>query len=341
MRTSFLCFRTAAICSVVIMLILCAYVVSGDAAVVATRGDLNTLLGVNQSTDTFETFSVADGAADSDLTVNTLDDTTIVSGQGPGLVNVDATYIVAGGLQWNGNNYYSLPTKTIMSISTAIEIVYDTPVRAMGVDLCAFSGYADSGTAEVYGPGGLIASIPFSVAGGASVSFFGYEDVGGITRVRFTSSVQGWSAILNDHTYGKETQSVSGTVTYTGAGTGPISIAAFDGNDCGDGDYTEVWIPGPGPYTLNLSPGAYYICACRDTNQNGSCPDPGEPASGFNGNPVIVPAGGGPVTGINISLQGPVSRTESVPTMTEWGMIIFIALAGLGSVYYLRRQKRA
>jgi hypothetical protein len=32
---------------------------------------------------------------------------------------------------------------------------------------------------------------------------------------------------------------------------------------------------------------------------------------------------------------------QSVPTMTEWGMIIFIALAGLGSVYYLRRQRRA
>ena len=34
-------------------------------------------------------------------------------------------------------------------------------------------------------------------------------------------------------------------------------------------------------------------------------------------------------------------RPTSVPTMTEWGMIIFIALAGLGSVYYLRRQGRA
>jgi hypothetical protein len=211
----------------------------------------------------------------------------------------------------------------------------------MGVDLCAFSGYADSGTAEVYGPGGLIASIPFSVAGGASVSFFGYEDVGGITRVRFTSSVYSWSPILNDHTYGGSlaTQSVSGTLTYTGAGTGPISIAAFDGEGCGDGDYTEVWIPGPGPYTLDLSPGAYYICACRDTNQNGSCPDPGEPASGYDGNPVTVSAE--PVTGINISLQGQPQRVESVPTMTEWGMIIFIALAGVGSVYYLRRQRRA
>jgi hypothetical protein len=32
---------------------------------------------------------------------------------------------------------------------------------------------------------------------------------------------------------------------------------------------------------------------------------------------------------------------EPVPTMTEWGMIIFMFLAGLGSVYYLRRRRRA
>ncbi len=31
----------------------------------------------------------------------------------------------------------------------------------------------------------------------------------------------------------------------------------------------------------------------------------------------------------------------SVPAMNEWGMIIFMLLAGLGAVYYLRRQRRA
>lgn len=36
----------------------------------------------------------------------------------------------------------------------------------------------------------------------------------------------------------------------------------------------------------------------------------------------------------------PIGRPTAVPTMTEWGMIIFIVLAGLGSVYYLRRQIR-
>lgn len=28
-----------------------------------------------------------------------------------------------------------------------------------------------------------------------------------------------------------------------------------------------------------------------------------------------------------------------VPTMTEWGMLIFILLAGIGSMYYLRRRR--
>ena len=30
-----------------------------------------------------------------------------------------------------------------------------------------------------------------------------------------------------------------------------------------------------------------------------------------------------------------------VPTITEWGMIVFMVLAGLGSIYYLRRKKIA
>jgi hypothetical protein len=30
-----------------------------------------------------------------------------------------------------------------------------------------------------------------------------------------------------------------------------------------------------------------------------------------------------------------------VPAMTKWGIIIFVVLAGLGAMYYIRRQKRA
>ena len=34
------------------------------------------------------------------------------------------------------------------------------------------------------------------------------------------------------------------------------------------------------------------------------------------------------------------TNARPIPTMTEWGVIIFLILAGIGSVYYLRRQKR-
>lgn len=33
-------------------------------------------------------------------------------------------------------------------------------------------------------------------------------------------------------------------------------------------------------------------------------------------------------------------RATPIPTMNEWGMIIFMILAGIGSIYYLRRYKR-
>jgi CSLREA domain-containing protein len=39
--------------------------------------------------------------------------------------------------------------------------------------------------------------------------------------------------------------------------------------------------------------------------------------------------------------QPPPPTQVQVPTLTEWGMIILMVLAGIGSVYYMRRQKRA
>ena len=46
------------------------------------------------------------------------------------------------------------------------------------------------------------------------------------------------------------------------------------------------------------------------------------------------------ISGQTCIAPGP-TVTTSVPTLNEWGVIIFMVLAGLGSVYYLRKQKRA
>ena len=36
-----------------------------------------------------------------------------------------------------------------------------------------------------------------------------------------------------------------------------------------------------------------------------------------------------------------IKQASSIPTMSEYGMIIFIALAGLGSIYFLKRKRRS
>lgn len=51
------------------------------------------------------------------------------------------------------------------------------------------------------------------------------------------------------------------------------------------------------------------------------------------------------VLDITATTAGPVvaaaATVSSVPTMTEWGMILFALLAGLASSYYLRKQRKA
>ncbi len=58
---------------------------------------------------------------------------------------------------------------------------------------------------------------------------------------------------------------------------------------------------------------------------------------------IIPPQGGGiEIAGQTITIsQVPDSgNIVKVPTMTEWGMIIFVLLAGLGSVFHLRKRRK-
>jgi hypothetical protein len=74
----------------------------------------------------------------------------------------------------------------------------------------------------------------------------------------------------------------------------------------------------------------------------GSAPNGG--AGGGGGSSFVI----GTATGVAYSQgvqtgNGQVNLTYSipVPTLSEWGVILFMVLAGLGSVYYLRRQRRS
>jgi len=46
------------------------------------------------------------------------------------------------------------------------------------------------------------------------------------------------------------------------------------------------------------------------------------------------------ISGFDIGAYEYQAASVSVPTMNEWGLIIFMILAGLGAIYFIRRQKR-
>jgi len=76
---------------------------------------------------------------------------------------------------------------------------------------------------------------------------------------------------------------------------------------------------------------------CKGVSNGGSfCAS--MPYDGYNGSDNEWPVG---VLYSDTSTWTPIVLNGSlgIPTLTEWGMIIFIVLAGLGAVYYLRRQK--
>jgi len=193
--------------SKVVLAAVCASTGTALADQIPDRNTLNDILGGNQVFEDFEKFDVAFGGAVT-LDVFSLDQFTIANGQGPGLVQPGATYLdpLQTQLQWNGDAYFGLESKTLLSngFDGRLWILYDSPVVAMGIDLRGFSGYPWNGQVDVYSASNaLLGSIPVSIFSGGSESFFaGWEDAGGISRVEIGSSTYPWSPIVDNHGYG-------------------------------------------------------------------------------------------------------------------------------------------
>ncbi len=251
-----------------------AAVVAGLAASVALadgrvndRATLNSILGGSQILEDFESFVIADGSA-ANLDVNPLDDTSIANGQGPGLVEDGASYLATPGvLQWNGNNYFSLPTRTFLANGEVLQITYDSPVRAMGLDAGAFAGFGYSGVMNVYDSNNNLAgTINFNISsGGAEKVFLGWEVAAGISRVTLDDLGHPWSPVIDDHGYGvsgggviiRLTGQCPGQKTLSWSGAGPGQMGIILGN--GPGNFvipggpcqgTQLGLSGPGGLQL-------------------------------------------------------------------------------------------
>ncbi len=177
----------------------------GSAQRLNTRGDLNAILGTS-TLDDFETYRIADGSADN-MGTFTLNSASLVNGQGPGLVNPGASYMdpSQAQLQWNGNQYFALNTKTILSNGTTgeIDILYSSFTQAFGVDLQNFSGFPYDATVDVFNGNSMVGTFNLSLSGGGGETMFaGWRNDGGITAAKIHSANYPWSPIIDNSQYG-------------------------------------------------------------------------------------------------------------------------------------------
>jgi hypothetical protein len=188
-----------------------------QAAAIATRTDLQTILGGSGTLEDFESYIIPDGSAMNLLDITVLDSTSVTNGQGPGLVipGVSFSLGMGGFLQaglgdWNGAAYFGSPSKEILTGNSILAINFASPVRAFGMDLRAFTGFGATATMSVFGPDGatpigLISSIGLSDDG--IPLFAGWEDKSGIGRVELkqfilTQHIQNWSPIIDNLEFG-------------------------------------------------------------------------------------------------------------------------------------------
>ncbi|PCJ53071.1 MAG: hypothetical protein COA70_10445 [Planctomycetota bacterium] len=156
-----------------------------------------------QTFDDFETYSVAAGSAESVNSVS-LEDTTITgTGQGPNLVMDGCTYSSTSGtsLQWNGAGWFGLPGKTIVGSGAVLTLIYDVPATSISFNMHAFDGFAGIVTVELFDAGGgLVSSTPGVNLPDSTPVLFSHAGAS-VKTVNIISSVNPWSAIIDDHRY--------------------------------------------------------------------------------------------------------------------------------------------
>lgn len=178
---------------------------------VGTRIALQTLLGGPGTLEDFEAFSIAPGGS-ATMSCVVLDALAICNGQGPGLVVPGVAFSFGtGGGQWNAPAYFGSTSKEILSGSPAgqpLVIDFTTSVNAFGVDLRAFTGFADTATMTIFATDDVtpIGTIPgIALPGSGALVFAGWEDVGGIGMVTLTESLNSWSPIIDNLEFGMMT----------------------------------------------------------------------------------------------------------------------------------------
>jgi hypothetical protein len=192
----------------IVMAVVMAFLTNGlvYAGRVSDRAALDSLLaGYGSVTETFETALVPPSSFLM-VTPPVLNHSTSVPGYGTGLVLPGVSFLGPSGnaLQLNSGGYYGQPSQDLLSGYMRIDVDFNTPTRAVGLDLLVFEGYSDSATVKVYGPDDttlLDSYSGISISSPADFVFFGYEDDGGIGMIEISGANYTWTPILDNVTF--------------------------------------------------------------------------------------------------------------------------------------------
>jgi autotransporter-associated beta strand protein len=178
-----------------------------NAGVILTRDDLNSGIGATGTTETFENWT---GSVLSPWGFSTLDSTTVVQGQGPGIVTEGVVFSNINSrhnyneLQLDRRSEYNIPSGSLLAEGGTLVVDFLSPVSHVGFDFFQFNGYSDSATVRVYATDDLTIlydSGLLSAPNAPSATFFGYNDNAGMGKVHLASSTKLWSPLIDNLTF--------------------------------------------------------------------------------------------------------------------------------------------
>jgi hypothetical protein len=168
---------------------------------VADRPTLNGILAGSAFTETFQGFTLFPGIGQVFTGVNTVDSTSIMNSEGPGLVAPGLTFSGTS-VQWDAAGYYNAPSTELLFNSSTITIDFSSPTIAFGLDVRDFSGFSATMVVTVYGADGTTVLGTYSgISIGDPSIFFGFQDAAGIGKVTLTNNANSWSPIIDNLTF--------------------------------------------------------------------------------------------------------------------------------------------
>jgi hypothetical protein len=183
---------------------------SASAGVLATRGDLNGLLGGAAVTEDFNLLTIGGAGGQGSIT-GVLNNATNVPSLGTGQVVSGIEFSRSGTLNFSTDlyvpqtGYFGFANPALLSGSSTLQIdLTGGGTTAFGLDLLEYSGFSDRVSVDIYASDDvtLLATEQFySVSSPTTPVFFGFTDAGGIGRVN-VRGINTWSPIIDNVTFG-------------------------------------------------------------------------------------------------------------------------------------------